>query len=286
MKSCEPFVSPDSEYFLYSPSVSGKNMFFYPVCTGRFFYQAGYRLERSSYDSFLVMYVQRGSLTLEFDHKKTDVSAGNFVLIDCYRPHAYWSETGWDSVWCHFDGPTARAFYQAAVAHAGNVFSLSNPLPAVSSLNAVYERFRSKQPVKEALVSKQLNDLLTSFLLHSSCPEGNGHAGESSAAEAVTAYISEHFAQDLSVERLAKIAGLSQYHFIRVFKRETGFTPHEYLVRTRLNTARYLLKNTRLPVKDICYRTGFSSESVFCSAFRKHTGIPPEKYRNQSPPPG
>ena len=78
---------------------------------------------------------------------------------------------------------------------------------------------------------------------------------------------------------LAEQAGLSQYHFIRTFKKETGFTPHEYLVNTRLATARYLLKNTRLPVKDICFNTGFSCESVFCSAFKQHQGMTPAQYR-------
>ena len=47
-------------------------------------------------------------------------------------------------------------------------------------------------------------------------------------AEEIIAYINEHFAEKFSVEELAAQAGLSQYHFIRVFKKETGFTPHEY----------------------------------------------------------
>lgn len=81
-------------------------------------------------------------------------------------------------------------------------------------------------------------------------------------AEEIIAYINEHFAEKFSVEELAAKAGLSQYHFIRVFKKETGFTPHEYLNNTRMMTARYLLKNSRLPVKDICFNTGFLGKRI------------------------
>ena len=50
--------------------------------------------------------------------------------------------------------------------------------------------------------------------------------------------------EDISVPVLADRVGLSLYHFIRSFKKETGFTPHDYIIHTRINTAKYLLKNT------------------------------------------
>ena len=65
MKSCEALITPDSDYYLYSPSAGALEMFFYPICSGHFTYLPGYRLERSSYDSFLLMYVTDGSLTRE-----------------------------------------------------------------------------------------------------------------------------------------------------------------------------------------------------------------------------
>ena len=62
-------------------------------------------------------------------------------------------------------------------------------------------------------------------------------------------------------------------------KKQTGFTPYEYLVNTRMNNARYLLKNSALPVKEVCFSTGFSSESSFCSAFKRIEGVGPTQYR-------
>lgn len=278
MKSCENRISPASKYYAYSPSLTAQQMFFYPLYTGRFIYESGYSLRRDRYDSFLLMYVINGRLTLEFENVSRQAAAGSFVFIDCYQPHAYSSESGWEGLWCHFDGPSARAYYHTIVSHLGCVFSLPDPQPVIDRLTAILQAFQDGGTIREPLLSKYLTDILTVFLLHS--PDRPHSCG--SMAEEIITYINEHFAEDIPVSRLARMAGLSQYHFIRTFKKETGYTPHEYLVNTRISTARYLLKNSRLSIKDICFHTGFSCESVFCSAFKKHMGVPPAQYRAQS----
>lgn len=277
MKSCEALVSPQSDYYVHLPSRSAREMFFYPLYCGHFIYDCGYCLHRESYDSFLLMYLKSGSLTLELDGRKEKAATGSFVLIDCYRPHAYSTDTGCDTLWCHFDGPCAKAHYESCVSHLGNIFSLTDPYPVVKKLEAIYQIFAAGNMIREALLSKYLNDILTALLLYN--PINIKSLSHSEMAESVISYINEHFAQTISVEELAASAGLSQYHFIRTFKKETGFTPHEYLVNIRINTAKYLLKNSGLPVKDICFNTGFSCESVFCSAFKKHMGMTPVEYR-------
>ena len=277
MKSCEDLVAPASDYFVYSPSRMAQEMFLYPLQCGLFSYLPGYSLTRESFDSFLLMYIQKGEMELTFEGRSFHASAGQFILIDCYKRHAYSTQTGWECLWCHFDGVTARAHYRNIVSRLGYVFSLTDPHPVLRRLTDILKVFYSGSVVREPLLSRYLTDILTEFLLFS--PEGGGPRGCADMAERTITFINEHFAQDISIPRLAGQAGLSQYHFIRTFKKETGFTPHEYLVNTRLATARYLLKNTRLPVKDICFNTGFSSESVFCSAFKKHHGMTPAQYR-------
>ena len=59
MKSHEPFIEPESTYYVYSPSLLGRSMFFYPLTCGHFFYAPGYHLHRASFDSFLLIYVKR-----------------------------------------------------------------------------------------------------------------------------------------------------------------------------------------------------------------------------------
>lgn len=277
MKSYEEFVAPESDYFIYTPSKTALDMFLYPMQCGLFSYLPGYSLSRESFDSFLLMYIQKGELDLTFDGVSQRVTAGHFVLLDCYRLHSYSTRKGWECLWCHFDGITARAYYNNITARLGNVFSMPDSYPVLNKLTAILKTFYSGSLVREPLLSKYLTDILTEFLLYT--PLNVHTRSNATIAEEIITYINEHFREGITVEELAARAGLSQYHFIRTFKKETGFTPHEYLVNTRLATARYLLKNTRLSVKDICFSTGFSCESVFCSAFKRRQGMTPAQYR-------
>lgn len=275
MKSCEPNLSEESEYYVYSPSLLAKDIFFYVICTGHFLYEPGYSLYRDSYDSYLLLYIEEGSLILSVGNHTKKATAGNFVLLNCYEPHAYHTETGCRCLWCHLDGSLASGYYHAVTAKLGFVFSIKNALPLVCKMKAIYDMYSPGNVVKEPLVSKYLTDLFTSFLL--SLPQKQ--ISEPQVSESTIAYIKEHFREEINTGLLAERLGLSVFHFIRTFKHETGFTPHEYLIRTRIDTAKYLLKNTFLPVKDICFETGFSSESVFCSSFKKQVGLSPNAYR-------
>lgn len=282
MKSCEQYLDCKSDYYMFLPSKAAQAMFFYPLCVGRFFYKPGYFLQRESYDSFLLLYIEKGSLALTVNGHSAAAAQDSFLLIDCYSPHAYSTDTGCDALWCHFDGPTARDFYEAITGRLGNIFTLTDSYPSVHKLRSIYNVFHENEAIREPLISKNINDILTALLLYT--PLASGTEDKAGVTEEVISYINEHFAEDITVKELAARASLSQYHFIRTFKRETGFTPHEYIVNIRMNTAKYLLKNSALSIKDICFQTGFSCESVFCSAFKKHQGLTPLAYRESAQP--
>ena len=111
MKSVENFISEASDYFVYMPSLTSQKMFFYPVCTGHFIYEPCYTLLRESYDSFFIIYIQKGMLHLKFNGKEETAVEGSFVFLDCYLPHSYDTDTGCEAL----DGITARPFYSAIV---------------------------------------------------------------------------------------------------------------------------------------------------------------------------
>lgn len=277
MKSIEPFVAPESDYFIYSPSRIALETFLYPMQCGIFSYQPGYRLVRDNFDSFLLMYIQQGELDLEFEGRSYHVTSGHFVLLDCYKKHAYSTSSGWECLWCHFDGITARKYCDLIVSRLGIVFSMSDTYPVLAKFTRLLKVFYNGERIREPLLSKYLTDMLTEFLLFT--PENIQAHKHAAVSENTIAYINEHFQEDICVEELASKASLSLYHFIRTFKKETGFTPHEYILNTRIATAKYLLKNSNSPVKDVCFSTGFTNESVFCSAFKRRTGLTPSQYR-------
>ena len=232
MKSLEPHIAPSSEYFQYTPSLTAQNTFFYPICTGNFLYESGYELRRNSFDSFLLMYISHGSLSLRTQDNTCQVTSGQFILLDCYAPHEYSTSCGCESLWLHFDGRQARSYYELIHSHLGNIFTLQESTAIIHTMEAIYHAFSTGRTIREALLSKQITDILTQLLL--STPVDTDKASDSMAD--ITSYINEHFAEDITIKDLAERALLSPYHFIRTFKKQVGFTPHEYLVNTRINT--------------------------------------------------
>lgn len=88
------------------------------------------------------------------------------------------------------------------------------------------------------------------------------------------AYIDNHLAEDLDMDALAERFYISKYHMMRLFRAETGFTIHTYLLQRRLLAARQLIEKG-MRATEACYRCGFRSYSSFTRAYNKHFGSTP-----------
>ena len=94
------------------------------------------------------------------------------------------------------------------------------------------------------------------------------------------AYIQAHLAQELSLVTLATVAQMSPTHFARLFKHATGLTPHQYVIRCRIEHAQRLVAETDLPLSEIAFRIGCADQSHFTALFRTHVALTPQAYRN------
>lgn len=88
------------------------------------------------------------------------------------------------------------------------------------------------------------------------------------------------FAEDLTLESIARAAELAPLHCLREFKRNFHLTPHQYLTQRRLEEAKYLLASGSQSVTGICLSVGYSDLSSFSKLFKSRTGLPPERYRD------
>jgi transcriptional regulator GlxA family with amidase domain len=91
------------------------------------------------------------------------------------------------------------------------------------------------------------------------------------------------YAEPLDVPSLARIALVSEAHFIRTFRATFGETPNRYLQRRRVERAMWLLRSTDRTVTDICMDVGFTSLGTFSRVFRDIVGEPPSAYRRRGP---
>jgi AraC-like DNA-binding protein len=87
------------------------------------------------------------------------------------------------------------------------------------------------------------------------------------------------YASPLDIASLARVAHVSEAHFIRVFRATFGETPHRYLQRRRVERAAFLLRESPLSVTAICFEVGFNSLGTFSRTFRAVLGSSPSDYR-------
>jgi len=92
-------------------------------------------------------------------------------------------------------------------------------------------------------------------------------------------WIGENSAGEMSLEEVAREAGLSAFHFLRLFAKVLGVTPHQYLVRTRLRRAAQLLAESERPVTEVALDAGFADLSNFVRSFRRAAGASPREFR-------
>ncbi len=98
------------------------------------------------------------------------------------------------------------------------------------------------------------------------------------------AHVNAHLSAPLSVDDLATAAGLSRAHFSRLFKRSTGFSPHDFILRRRVERAKELLRrDPGLALADVAAEVGFCDQSHLTARFREQTGVTPAAYRDGTP---
>ena len=95
-------------------------------------------------------------------------------------------------------------------------------------------------------------------------------------------YMEHHFAEDISLQTLAREAGISLFHFTRLFKAKLGVTPHRHVVRLRMQQAQTLLRCTDLSIAEVALQSGYAHLGYFAAAFKQSTGVIPKVFRRRS----
>lgn len=270
MKLQEKGVLPESDIYIFPPSLEKKDWLYQMLCTGSYVCNADYRVDGCPLDSYLLLFVTSGRLFFGFpDGRRDEVEAGRLAIVNCYERPSYGACEDTRFMWIHFDGHGIDEMYRNMMHHVVNVSDMQS---MERCFRRILDPLSSGLMPPEAIVNKYITCILTEFF----CPddiEGGGIPGR--RFDKVCSYIGANIERRLTNDELASVAGMSTFHFIRAFRRETGLTPHEYVIRSRIGTAVFLLRTTRLSLSEVAYRCGFSTESAFANAFKSYTGATP-----------
>lgn len=278
MKCNETGVLKKSEVYFSSPSQTAKKIYFYPISAGHFFCVKGYHLVRKNYNSLLITHILDGSFTFVKDGKHITARKGDTVILDCYKPHEYYTNDNFESIWIHIAGANSFELFKEIENTDGNLIKCKDIQHVKKLLFRIFDGIKSENPPTELNLSLDIYKLFTE-LLNPQSAKTKGENSYEDCVQIIKEYISENLNENLTVGKLAEIVNMSSSHFSRIFKRQTGFSPYDYILISRLNRAKYLLQVTDMTIASIAYETGFNSESNFIFFFTENEGISPGKFR-------
>ncbi len=150
-------------------------------------------------------------------------------------------------------------------------------LRAVQRLMTCFEA--ADQPVMKA---RELElTLIRSLIRECGNARDGNHRLSKVRLEAVQSFIRDNLPSPVTLDEMAAVAGYSSSRFLLLFRNATGFSPHQYLMRERIEKARLLLARTRLPLSLVAADCGFSDQSHLVRLFKRHTGVTPHQWRGQ-----
>ena len=257
-----------------APSHFAQKALYYTQHYGRFVCDRRYQTQRQFLDAFLVLYVQKGELTLETRGLEWQVTERQIAVIDCKYAHRYACQTQVDFLWFHFAGCSSQAYYDLLFEQQKVVFDASSHSHLKAHFDAIYLA-QQRLDYREHEVSSHIHGLLSQLAMEQPLVRGKR------SIKATVEYIHGHYSEGLTVEQLAKASCMSVSQFIRAFKQYAGTTPHDYLLSFRLRQAKHFLTLTGDSIDSIADRCGFSSSSHFTRAFRKAHNMTPSQFRGR-----
>lgn len=143
-----------------------------------------------------------------------------------------------------------------------------------------YQEAKTDYPGREILLS-DLARIITSLLIRRVVRPvvANNESRKSKGVEQAIDYINKNYHKKVTLNELANYVNYSQFHFIRIFQKETGKTPFEYLTDIRVNKAKEFLSTTNQSITEICLQCGLQNSSHFANFFKLHTGVSPSEFR-------
>ena len=239
------------------------------TCAGASYCDGSYHIARRGIPILVAEYVVSGRGVLVVDGEQYTPEAGDVYLVPPNSTHYYASDrtNPWVKLWFNVGG-TFIVDLLAAYGLTETVLLKNCPL-----------RERFEEGLRELKTSKEVDDVLAELHLFA-----EKKRRKKTAADAVQQYIeSLPPGAPLETKVLHQCSGRSMSQTIRIFKKEFGTTPYALFLERKLKTAKYLLKSTSSPVKEIALSLGWQNPSYFARYFKRRVGLTPGEYRNQPP---
>ncbi|PLC39726.1 AraC family transcriptional regulator [Ralstonia pickettii] len=202
------------------------------------------------------------------------LTLGRAGLLDNRAVTTHWNDAAALAALC----PSARVEFDRIFLQDGNLYTSAGVTAGIDL--SLYLLAQDHGPDVALNVAKRLVVFLQRAGGQSQfSPYLTPYAEASSPIAQVQQYVLGHLEEDLTIERLARVAKMSKRNFSRIFVRDTRVTPAEFVESARIDAARVMLENTETPLKTVAYQCGMRDADQLRIAFKRRLGITPQQYR-------
>jgi AraC family transcriptional regulator len=237
-------------------------------------------LKRGNAEFVLFQHSVSGWGMLEYEGRRFRVEPGQTMLLHFPHDNRYWlppESEQWELLYVCLSGREVMRIWREIEKRRGPLVSLGKESKALTAAVRTIERViqgEIESPFEASARAYEMAMLLLDDLI----TDAPGIERPDFVDE-IQRFVRGNYREDIGVEDLARVAGLSRYHFSRVFKAWHGHSPGEYILDMRLRESARLLRETTLSVKEVAFECGFRDYNYFCRVFRRNMGISPGGFR-------
>lgn len=253
---------------------------FYIQMAGISYCDGTYKIDRRNSNIYCFEYIIKGEGTIRINGQEFNASSGDIYILPKGHDHLYFSnaKNPWTKIWFNIKGSLIDNLMQ--VYKLNNIYYIKN----LDLKELFYKMFFEVQQTNETTeqIFRKASIIFHEILLKIYSKVEICKTIENEIAFQLKQYMDNHIESNLSIKTLANYVFRSPSQTIRIFKKEYGVTPYNYLLSKKIETAKLLLINTNMPIKQIAVKLKFADEHYFSNFFKSKTGISPISFRNNN----
>ena len=248
-----------------------------------------------------IYYVTRGTARLHLPDGVTELRAGHLYMVPAYTMHSYECDGVFEHYYLHvyegvrnetdvmemYDFPTEvkaedgdmELMARMCMRHPEARLPESNPetYDNVGVFTDYVKRYQAMELWEKMELRGATLTLFSRFIRRARLREWVGDE----RMRRVLTYVHQHICEDISIDTLAELACVTKPYLIRIFKKELGSSPLQYVNQKKVERAQLLLLTEDCTVKEVAWQLGFTDHSYFIRMFRKTAGTTPQGYRQR-----
>jgi len=246
--------------------------------------QYHYRERRAGAPEHILIYCVEGNGWAEFGQQHIHIAPGEVLIIPAHTPHVYGAAMvdPWSIHWVHFQGSEGDYLARLPSESTRTLQVDAQSDKVVQELfHACYDVFVGGFVLTRLIYSaKLLHRLLGELFFNNSAFSVGARSSRFHSIESTLSFLRANLDRSLTLAEIAAHAGLSESHFSRIFKEQTGHAPLDYFILLKMQHASTLLAVTPMRVCEVASAVGYADPYYFSRLFKKVIGLSPRAYRD------